>query len=208
MAAITTYTTLKTAIDDETARSLSSYVDLLIQLWEEDFLREPKNFGRWMETSLSSTIAANVIAVPASYLGLKYAYVDGSPSSRLDRVSLNQLYGTYPRGGDTGRPRWIAREVTNFVFGPTPDSTYTIKGVYWAKPTALRSAASDAIADWRILNAPDLCLFGALAQAEAFLKNDTRVTLWQGLYDRALQSYRALQRDEEQSGSPSQEVLG
>jgi len=207
MAAITTYTTLKTAIDDETARSLSSYVDLLIQLWEEDFLREPKNFGRWMETSLSSTIAASVIAVPATYLGLKYAYVNGSPASRLDRVSLNQLYGTYPRGGDTGRPRWISRDVTNFVFGPAPDSNYTIKGVYWAKPTALRSAASDAIADWRIVNAPDLCLFGALAQAEAFVKNDARIPLWQAMYDRQLQSYRALQRDEESSGSPSQECL-
>ncbi len=208
MAAITTYTTLKTAIDDETARSLSSYVDLLIQLWEENFLREPKNFGSWMEVSLSSTISSSVIAVPAGYLSLKYAYVNGSPSSRLDRVSLNQLYGRYPRGGDTGLPELIARDTSNFVFGPAPDSTYTIKGVYWAKPTLLRNAAADAANDWRIQNAPDLCLFGALAQAEAFLKNDARVTLWQGLYDRALQSYRDLQRDEDQSGSPVQEVLG
>lgn len=208
MAAITTYSTLKTAVDDFMARTLTgSYGDLLIQMWEEDFLREPKNFGRWMETSLSQAIAASVVAVPAAYLGLKLAYVSGSPSSRLDRVSLNQLYGTYPRGADTGLPRWISRDTTNLVFGPAPDSNYTIKGVYWAKPTALRSAASDAAADWRILNAPDLCLFGSLIQAEAFVKNDARIDLWKVAYDRALQSYRNLQRDEEQSGSPSQEVL-
>lgn len=208
MAIITGYTSLQTAVTDYLARSdLSSFVPNFIQNWEERFYRQPKNFGRWMESALSSPIASSVIAVPSDYLGLKYAYVNGSPSSKLDRVSLNQLYGTYPRGGDTGLPRWVSRDTTNFVFGPAPDSAYTIKGVYWSKPTLIRSFTSDAAAHWLIVNAPDLVLYGALLEAEPFMKNDKRIEVWSSFYKQALSDYRELHKEEDVSGSPIQEVL-
>lgn len=212
MAIVTTYSTLLTAVQDYINNSvLSAFAPNWVQNFEERLLRDPKNFGAWMEvTGTIGTIASSVIAVPATYRGLKYAYINGSPSSRLDRVSLNQLYGTYPRGGDTGRPRWIARDGTNFVFGPAPDSAYAIKGVYWAKPTVLRSyvtGGADAVAHYLIVNAPDLLLYGALLEAEAFIRDDPRIPLWKAAYDLALQAYRSLQRDEDMSGSPLQEVL-
>lgn len=208
MAVVTSYSTLLTAVADWLARSdLTSFIPNFVQNWEEDFLRDPRNFGRWMEASLNVTIASSVAAVPADYLGLKYAYIDGSPSSALDRKSLNQLLGTYPRGGDTDLPVWISRGGSDFLFGPEPDSDYTVKGWYWAKPTAMRSAASDAQTHWIIVNAPDLAIYGSLKAAEPFVKNDKRFALWDGMYSSCLASYRALQRDEDVSGSPSQEVL-
>lgn len=208
MAIITNYTTLQTAVADWLAKSnLTTWIPNFVQNWEEKFYRQPKNFGRWMESSLSSTIASSVIAVPSSLLALKYAYVDGNPASRLDRVSLNQLYGTYPRNGRTGIPKWIARDVSNYVFGPAPDSDYTIKGVYWAKPTLIRSFASDAAAHWLIVNAPDLVLYGALIESAPFLQRDGRLNTWKALYDEALKDYRDLHTYEDRSGSPIQEVL-
>ena len=209
MAVITGYSSLQTAVTDWLAKgNLNSFVPNFIQNWEEKFYRQPKNYGRWMEFSFSLTIASDVIPVPADYLNLKYAYVNGSPSARLDRMSLNQTYGRFPRGAAPGFPEWISRDGANFVFGPEPDSDYTIKGVYWAKPTLLRSFAADAAAHWIILNAPDLVLYGALLEAEAFIKNDGRLQVWQGFYDRALENYRDLFSAEENSGSPVQEVLG
>lgn len=208
MAVVTSYTTLQTAIGDWLTRAnLTTFIPNFIQNWEEDFYREPKNFGRWMEVSDDPVIAASVITVPSDYLALKYAYVTGSPSSRLSRVSLDQLYGRYPRGMSTGIPIWLAREGGNFLFGPPPDSTYTIHRVYWGKPTNIRTAATDAAAHYLILNAPDLCTYGALIAAEPFIKNDARLDLWISMYERALQSYRRLQREEDTSGSPVQEVL-
>lgn len=208
MAVISDYTTLQTAIGEYLARSdLAAFIPNFIQNWEDKFLRQPRNWGRWMESSLNLTIASSVIAVPDDYLGLKYAYVNGSPSSRLDRMSLNQLYGSFPRGGGTARPYLISRDATNFVFGPEPDSDYTIKGVYWAKPTLLRNFASDAAAHWIILNASDLPLYGALLEAQPFLMNDKRIGVWQSFYDRAVQDYRDLNKEEDVSGSPVQEVL-
>lgn len=209
MALITGYDTLQTDVADTLARGdLATYIPGFIQKWEERFYRQPRNFGRWMEASFAGTIANDVLAVPSDYLGLKYAYVNASPTSRLDRVSLNQLYGTYPRSGCPGLPRWIARDLTNFVFGPAPDSDYDIAGVYYAKPTVMRSFTNDAAAHWIIVNAPDIALYGALLEATPFLRNDARIPVWQSFYEAALQDYRDLNRDEDVSGSPIQEVLG
>lgn len=208
MAVITTYSTAVTAIADWLARSdLNGFIPNFIQNWEEAFYRDPKNHGRWMEASLSDTIAASVIPCPADYLAMKYAYVNGAPSSRLERKSLNQLLGSFPRGGTTGMPLMIARDGENFIFGPEPDSTYTIKGTYYAKPTLLRNFASDAAANYLILNCPDLIVYGALIHAAPFLRNDSRLPIWGQMYDMQLTSYRNLNRDEDISGSPSQETL-
>lgn len=208
MAVITGYASLQTAIGEWLAKSnLTTFIPNFIQNWEEKFYRQPMNFGRWMEVDLSSAIASSVITVPTDYLNLKYAYVDGAPATRLERVSIDQLYGRYPRGQTTGRPCWIARDAASFVFGPNPDSTYTIKGVYWAKPTLIRSFAADAAAHTLILNSPDLLLYGALCESAPFLRSDGRLAMWKQLYSDALQDYRDLYKEEERSGSPSQEVL-
>jgi hypothetical protein len=209
MAIVTSYSSLLTAIGDWLARSdLTGFIPNFVQNFEEDFLREPKNYGRWMESALNVSIASSVATVPTDYLGLKYAYVNGSPSSKLDRASLNQCYGRYPRGGDTGRPVLIARDAGNFVFGPAPDSNYTIKGTYYAKPVLLRSFAADAAAHWMIINAPDVIIYGALLQSAPFLRNESRLPMWQQMYSLSLESYRRMNRDEDVSGSPSQETLG
>lgn len=208
MAVITSYTSLQTEVANWLAKSnLTTDIPALIQMWEENFYREPKNHGSWMESALSVTIASSVAAVPDDYLELKYAYIDGSPSSRLDRKSLNQLLGAYPRGGDTGRPIYIARAASNFIFGPAPDSDYDVEGWYYAKPDALRDFAGDAAEHWLIVNAPDLVLYGTLLEAQPFLMNDKRIAVWERKYATALQSYRDLNRDEDVSGSPIQEML-
>lgn len=208
MAVIIDYPSLQQAVVDYLAREdLADFVPNFIQNWETKFYRQPENHGGWMEAPLSEVIAAGAIAVPADYLVLKYAYVDGSPSSRLDRMSLNQLYGTYPRGGHSGLPRWIARDGSNFVFGPIPDAPYSIKGTYIARPLWLRAFPGDAAAHWIIVNAPDLPLYGALLEAQPFLMNDKRIPTWDGFYKMALQNYRDLFKREDVSGSPVQEVL-
>lgn len=205
MAVISSYSTLITAVQDYLARGdLASFAPNAVQNWEERFFRQPRNFGAWMDADFSDTIASGVVAVPSGFLKWRNVYVDGSPARRLEQVSPEQLFGRYPRGGITGHPVWIARVGSDFQFGPEPDSAYTIKGKYRAKPTVMRSYAGDAAAHWIIVNAPDLALYGSLAEMEAFVKNDARVALWKGLYAEALKDYRDLWFEQEVSG---QEVL-
>jgi hypothetical protein len=206
MAVITSYETLQTAVADYCARSdLATFTPNFIQNWEEGFYRQPLNWGPWMETALSVTMSSGVATLPSDYLGLKWAAIEASPNRTLERKSAQQLYARFPRNNGSGKPAWIARDQGTFVFGPEPDSDYTIVGAYYAKPVLLRND-SDGI-NWMITNAPDLCLFGALLEAEPFLKNDSRIALWLDRYSDALVAYRDLIRDEDNMGSAMQAAL-
>jgi hypothetical protein len=172
-----------------------------VQSWEENFLSDPENWAAWMETTLSVTLSNNVAAVPTSpqYLGLRIAYFSGY--APLKRLTLEQLYARYPRGRSTaGVPCFIARNGANFEFGPENQSG-SLLGTYYAKPTVLRSFAADAAAHFLIINAPQLCLYGSVLQAEPFLKNDERVAMWKMAYDIQVEAYRKRFVEEMYSGS-------
>ncbi len=205
MAVITNYSTLQTAIADYLARSdLTTWLPNFTQNWEERFYREPDNWGSWMETALNVTISSNVAAVPTDYLGLKIAYISGQQSAPLKRISLYQLYQRYPRAGSTGVPAYIARNGSNFEFGPIASSG-SLVGTYFAKPTNLRTDSDGA--NFLTANCPDLCLYGSLLEAEPFIKNDARLQTWGNLYAVALDSYRGRMRAEDYSGSPPHTVV-
>jgi hypothetical protein len=204
MAVITNYETLGTAIGDYLARDdLASFAPNFVQNWEERFYRQPLNWANWMEstTSLLTTAAT----VPADFLGIKYATLTSSPP--LQRVSSQMLYATWPRG-IPGKPRMIARDGTSFVFGPEPDGEYTLTLRYFAKPRALRDPLLQDGSNWLTTNAPDLCLYGALLEAESFLKNDSRIAVWRDFYTDALADYRDQWKEEEFGGSQMVATLG
>jgi hypothetical protein len=206
MAVVTNYTTLLTAVADYLARSdLTSFIPNFVQNWEERFLRESDNWGSWMETALNVTITNGLAAVPADYLGLKVAYISGQLTTPLKRISLDQMYQRFPRASSGGGPAaYIARNGANFIFGPTAASG-TLVGTYYAKPTVLRTDADGS--NFLTTDCPDLCIYGALLEAEPFLKNDKRLATWSQMYSVALDAYRSRMRAEDYSGSPPHTVV-
>lgn len=208
MAVITGYTSLLTTIADYVAKSnLTTFTPNFVQNWEERFFRQPRNFGTWMETTALSVAFTSTAAVPSDYLSARNFYLNGQTRQSLIVSSLEQLYAKYPRSGSSGLPAWIARNGASFVFGPVPNGTFTLNGTYFAKPVLLRNFTADAAAHFLIVNAPDLLLYGALAEAEPFLKNDDRVALWKSLYQEALQDYRDLMKEQKFSGGAMQVLV-
>lgn len=206
MAIITSYSTLLTEVANWLARSdLTAAIPGFVQNFEVRFFRQPKNFGPWMHSALSVSFSSTA-TVPSDFLALKVAYLNGQSETPLISSSLEQVLQSYPRTS-SGKPRWIARDGTTFLFGPVPDGTYTLNGTYFAKPTALRSYASDAAAHWLVVNAPDLLLYGALLEAQTYLMNDKRLPVWQGFFDRALQDYRDLMKSQNVPGSSMQMLV-
>lgn len=207
MALVTSYSSLISTIQTYLARGdLAADAPGFVQNWESAFYRQPKNHGSWHEGQFQTAISSGAIPVPSDFLNLKVAYISTSPACRLEYVSLEQLYGRFPRNSWADTPEWMSRDRTNFVFGPEPDSDYTVTGIYYARPNSLRNSANDAQANWLILYAPDLALYGSLLQAEPFLKNDTRIAVWAQFYAQALANYRDLMQAEKHS-MPGQEVL-
>jgi len=196
--AIATYTDLKTAVANWLHRSdLTTYVPDFIALGETRVYRELRI--RAMEVALSQAIASGVIAIPSAYVELKHAYVDGSPVQILTRKNAAWIHENYPTRSSDGKPKFIASDAGNFIFGPFPDSTYTVKGTYYSRLTALSDSNTT---NWFTTNSPGILLFAALSEAEPFLRNDPRIELWQAKYDQEKDGIMREERDEQFSGSP------
>jgi hypothetical protein len=159
-----------------------------------------------MESPLSISFTSTA-TVPASFLKARVFYLNGKSQVPLVVSSLEQLYSKYPRSGSSGIPKWIARDDDNFVFGPVPSGSFTLNGTYYAKPPPMRDDGGGALAHYFIVNAPDLVLYGALMEAEPFLKNDARVALWSAKYAEALQDYRDSMKAQNFSGGAMQTLV-
>lgn len=79
----------------------------------------------------------------------------------------------------------IAREGSNFIFGPYP-SAKTINGVYYQSPEKLADGTTTA--NWYTTNAPEVLLYGSLLEAAPFIKNDPRLPIWAQLFQNAKDS--------------------
>lgn len=177
--AISSFSELKTAVANFLNRSdLTSYIPDFITLGENRIYRELRI--RTMEASLNSPIASGVVAIPSDYVELKYAYVDGTPVQYLKRMNAQSLIEKYPTRSSDAKPTNIATDAGNFIFGPYPDSAYTIKGTYYKRLTALSDSNTT---NWFTTNAPGILLFAALCEAEPFMKNDARILVWQSKYE-------------------------
>jgi hypothetical protein len=197
MALIVDYATLVTTIQDYLARSdLSSFVPNFLQNCQGKIYRSLRL--RTMETALSGSIASGVLAVPADYLELKYAYLTTDPSTFLERTTPELIYTKWRTRSASGRPLEIAREAENFIFGPFPDDTYAVAGIYYKQLTLLSASNTT---NWFTTNAPEVMLYGALLEAQPFLMNDKRIPTWQGLYEQALETVKRADRRENFSGS-------
>ena len=135
-----------------------------------------------MEATLSGQIDGNgQLAVPSDYAAIKHARISRSPSVPLKMRPTRWIMESYNLRSSGGIPHYIGRDGASFIFGPYPDSQYTVLGVYYAKPTSIQSSANSLF----VAN-PDLYLYAALAEANAYVKNSNWIMLWEGKRDRAI----------------------
>jgi hypothetical protein len=195
--ALSTYSDIKTSVENWLKRSdLDAYIPDLITLGEMRIYRDLRI--RAMEAALNTAISSGVLAVPSGYVAMKHAYVDASPVQWLERKTAEWIYQNYPTRSSDASPKYFAREAENFIFGPYPDSGYTIKGVYYKQLDALSDSNTT---NWFTTNAPDLLLWAALCEAEPFMKNDARVALWESKYEAVKSRVQSADDREEFSGS-------
>lgn len=77
-------------------------------------------------------------------------------------------------------PTGTAPSLTSqFVFGPYPDSSYTLYGTYYASAPLLSGTQTT---NWMVLNVPSLLLAACMVQAATFLKDLQMLQMWQADY--------------------------
>jgi hypothetical protein len=177
--AITNYTSLAAALPqwlDCATADISSVVSDIITNGEKRIFREVRTPE--MEASLSSAISSGTISVPSDYVELKYAYIDTNPVQYVQLVPVSYIYERYPTRSADGVPVVMARDGSNFIFGPYPDSNYTVKGTYYKRLAAIDATTTPAL----ISSNPDLYLYAALLETEPLLGRDQRLQLWEAKY--------------------------
>ncbi len=194
---LASYTDLTGAVASWLHRSdLNSQVPDFISLAESRINNDLRH--RAMETSTASTIASGVIAVPTNYIELKDAYVSStSPYANLDRKTAEWVYENYPNrtaGGDA--PKFIAREGSNFIFGPFPTDGLVVTLVYYNRFAPLSSSVNSVFTAY-----PGLWLYGSLIEAAPYLKDDKRLPLWEQKFSQLFTLVQKESDDEFLSGS-------
>jgi hypothetical protein len=73
---------------------------------------------------------------------------------------------------------------------------------FYEKFTPLGDGTSGTVtSNWLTTNAPDVLLYGALLEAEPFIKNDERVNLWINAYNSAITRIQDTDAKDRHSGS-------
>jgi hypothetical protein len=195
MSVITDYASLKASVAARLDQDeVNIDADNILDLTEARLNRVLRI--RAMETAFSDTIASGVVAVPTGFRQWKNVYLDTSPSTPLEPASSDWIYDTYPTRSSDSKPLYIAEEAGNFIFGPYPDSGYTVKGTYYVGFTALSSSNTT---NWLTTNAPDLLFYGCLSEAWDHLGDPERREYFEGKFVNALAQ---VEQEEEEARYP------
>lgn len=179
-----TYATLQTSVEAWLGQDFEdTQIEEFIALAERHFQRSVFTPDR--ESALSLTVDAQSEALPADFWGFKSGpYIDGSTDTVLTRLEPGDLRATYP-DATTGTPAHYAIEGENILFGPTPGSSITVKGTYYATIAVLSDANTT---NWLLTDYPDLYLAGALAEGFLYHMDEARASLWAGKRDAIIDS--------------------
>ena len=174
-----TLATLKTAIQDYTDNSETSFVthlpDFIKAAEEKIFKSVDLDYFRKNVTS-AFTSSDQFLTVPADYLASFSLQITTSGSeSFLLQKDVNYLREYTPSASTTGVPKYYARfDENNFIVAPTPDSNYTLQLNYYYRPASL-TAGSDSGTTWVSTNAPFALLYGSLIEAYYYMKGEPDV---------------------------------
>ena len=171
-----TFAQLKTAIQDYTDNSESSFVSHLsdfIKASEERIFKSVDLEIFRKNVTSSFTSSDKFLTIPSDYLCTFSMQITTAGSEAfLLQKDVNFLQEAYSGSTSTATPRYYAQfDEDNFIVAPTPNSNYAIELHYYYRPTSL-TAGADSATTWLSDNAPFALLFGALVDAYIFMKGE------------------------------------
>ena len=182
-----TFTTLKTAIQDYTDNTESTFVSQLSRFIlnaEERILKECQ-LDVFRKSSQGTASSGNAyLAKPSDFLAQNSLSVtNGSSKEFLLYKQATMLQDYTPNPATTGVPEYYADwDEATFLLAPTPDSSYTMELHYFYRPQSI-TVSSDGTS-WLGTNAELALLYGALVEAYTFLKGEPDLL---ALYDKRFQ---------------------
>ena len=197
--ALVNYSDLKTSVGNYLGRSdLSSAIPDFISLAEIRLARQLR-LRQMLETAtLPTTGGVSTITLPADFLSIRDIYIDQNPRRSLSYLSPS-AFTRDARAAESGLPVFYTQKADELEFAPIPDTNYSVKILYYAKPAVLSDSNTTNV----FMNVcPDALLYGALLEAEPYLMNDARMAVWSQMYGNAVQSLAESDNTSEYAGVP------
>jgi hypothetical protein len=202
-ARIQDYPTLVHALKDFQHRvDIANFQDYFVQFGELRIYRDlfSQNMGngvQWLETPFVGNInpVTGFLPVPTGYLALKDAQVTDGNNDVFTMIYKDPqwIYTKYPIRQPSGLPAYLARDATNFVFGPFPADAYAVSGTYYAQSNPLNASNPTT---WMTTYCPELLFASCMLELQPFLKDAAGGEMWQSQYDAKLLGLLDLDRSE------------
>ena len=184
---ISTYSELKTAVANFLARDdMTAQIPDFIQLAEARMSRELESRDQEKRATATLTSGDEYIALPTDLREVRQVRLNTYPVSVLSYYSPGALDDAYPSTG-SGKPRGFSIVGGEMKLRPIPDSGYTAEIVYIA---SLESLSDTNTTNVLLTRSPDAYLYGALAEAYAYLLDETRASQYMSRFTMAIEEIK------------------
>lgn len=187
-AAVMTYDSLVADVAsylERTDTATLQKIPTFVMLAEQIIASQVKFLGN-MTVQTSTMVAGNpVIDKPARWR--KTVSMNITVNGKRQPVLLRRyeyLREYWPDPIQTDTPKFYTDyDYTHWLVAPTPDTAYDFEVLYYERVQPLDSSNQT---NWFTQYAPQALLYGSLLQAMPFLKNDSRIQVWQAMYQQAM----------------------
>ena len=185
-----TFATLKTAIQDYTQNSETTFVNNLSRFIinaEERIFKEVQLDVFRKNVTGAFTSNNKFLTKPTDYLStFSLSIISSSENVFLLRKHPTFLQDYTPNPSTTGIPQYYADfDETTFIVAPTPSSALTAELHYYHRPTSI-TATSDGTS-WLGTNAELALLYASLVEAYTFMKGEADMfQIYNARYQEAL----------------------
>lgn len=194
---IANYGELKTAIGSWLNRNdLTSQIPDFIAIGETYINRDLRIRAMLARVTAQTVASSAYLDLPTDFIEARNIQLNVTDKYPLSYMSPEVMDSKY--SSQTGQPKFYTILGDELQFAPIPDSAYTVEIAYFKQFTA---QSSDTDSSWLHTNAKDLLLYSALIAAEPFLKNDSRVGLWQAMYKSGIDQLNRMDKKARVSGS-------
>jgi hypothetical protein len=106
---------------------------------------------------------------------------------QVDTTFIDEYSVQRSTTSDTGQPKyWANWDANNLILAPTPDQVYTIEMWYNETPERISNTNTTTFLS---NNAPEVLLYGTIAEAYSFLKNPQDMQLYEAKFTSALKLF-------------------
>ena len=175
-----TFSSLKQAIQDYSENDETTFVnnlDIFIKNTEERILKNIQLSLFRKNASGTLTSSNQFLNCPTDFLApMSLSFTNASSEKVFLEFKDADFVQTFaPNSSTTGIPKYYAVfDVTNFIIGPTPSSSFAVELNYFYRPASLTAGASSGTT-WLSENAPMTMLYGCLVEAYTFMKGEPDV---------------------------------